>query len=247
MITKLELQAIHSQILAERRDRLGPPPTNDELLAFMRGELPPREEARVRELLIAYPELARAVSEPFPDDDANPGEDGYLSEAELSAHWNSLQKSIHGDPVRRRVRVWQWTSAALAAALMVVFVGLVRERQAALAPQVSLDAKLLVPDGQRGPGDAFPAVSAEGDSFSVMASMVNPPAFPAYRIELADTDHHVLWSSGALPRPANDTFNVTIRRALVAPGNYRLLIFGVSGERQERLASYSLRVPEPAR
>ena len=244
MITKSELQAIHGRITSERRNRLGPPPTDEELFAFMRGELSPADEARVRELLIAYPELARAMAEPFPDE-----HEAELSEIELAAHWNALQKRIHGDAAQRRTRAWQWTSAALAAALVVAFVGLVRFRQESLAPRVASDAQLLLPDGQRGAGDLFPPLTAQGDSFVLMASLINPPPFPAYRLEIveADANAHVRWSSPELQRPANDTFQIVVPHAFLAAGKYKIMVYGVNGARQERLASYSLRVPETAR
>jgi len=243
MITKSELQAIHGRITSERRDRLGPPPTDEELFAFMRGELSPADEARVRELLIAYPELARAMAEPFPGED-----EAELSEIEMAVHWNALQKRIHGDATQRRTRAWQWTSAALAAALVVAFVGLVRFRQESLAPRVASDAQLLLPDGQRGAGDPFPPLTAQGDSFVLMASLINPPPFPAYQLEIVDAGaSNIVWTSAALQRPANDTFQIVVPRSFLAAGKYRIIVYGVNGARQERLASYSLRVPETAR
>src|SRR4051812_26538364 len=132
MITKSELQALHGRIVAERRNKVGPPPTDDELFAFMRGELSAEDESRVRELLLAYPELARAIAEPFPEDDG-----GVLSEIEMKSHWNALQKRIHGDAGSRNVRAWQWMSAALAAALVVAVVGLGRFYNQSIAPRVA--------------------------------------------------------------------------------------------------------------
>ena len=242
MITKSELQAIHGQMLAERRRRLGAPPTNEELFAFMRGELSSDDEARVRELLIAYPELARAMAEPFP-------EDGELSEAELASHWNSLQKRIHGDPAQRRVRYWQRTSAALAAAMILAFGGLVWQRQASLAPRVATSRHLLLPDGQRGAGEPATVISADGNAFVLIASLIDPPACDAYRLEIvtAGGAPRTLWRSAALGRPGNDTFEIVVPRAFLAPGLYKVIVYGVTGERQEQLSSYSLRVPDTAR
>lgn len=243
MITKSELQAIHGQKLAERRRRLGPPPSNEELFAFMRGELSPDDEARVRELLIAYPELARAMAEPFP-------EEGDLSEAELDAHWRSLQKRIHSDPVQRRVRFWQRTSAALAAAMILAFCGIVWQRQASLAPRMATGAHLLLPDGQRGPGDeAATLINADGESFLLIVSLIGRNDFEKYRLELTTTaaSPRTLWTSPLLRRPENDTFRVVVPSAFLAPGRYQVVVWGVSGERQEALSSYSLRVAETAR
>jgi len=242
MITKSELQAIHGQMLAERRRRLGPPPGNEELFAFMRGELSPEREALVRELLIAYPELARAMAEPFP-------EEGDLSEVELDAHWSSLQKRIHGDPVLHRIRFWQRTSAALAAAMILAFGGIVWQRQASVAPSVATSKYLLLPEGQRGTGDAATLVTADDASYVLVTSLIDPPKYDAYRLEIAAADpaSRTLWSSSALRRPDNDTFEIVVPRAFLAPGNYQVVVWGVSGARQERVSQYPLRVAETAR
>jgi hypothetical protein len=242
MITKSELQAIHGQLLADRRRRLGPPPSNEELFAFMRGELAAEDEARVRELLIAYPDLARAMAEPFP-------EESDLSDVELDAHWSSLQKRIHGDPVQRRVRFWQRTSAALAAAMLLAFGGIVWQRQASVAPRMAAGAHVLFPDGQRGPGDAATLITADGDSYLLIVSLIHPRKFDKYRLELVTTSAapRTLWSSPALRRPDNDTFRIVVPGAFLAPGRYQVTVWGVSGERQEQLSTYSLRVTETAR
>lgn len=242
MITKSELQAVHGQMLAERRRKLGAPPTNEELFAFMRGELSPDDEARVRELLIAYPELARAMAEPFP-------EDGELSEVELASHWNSLQKRIHGDPVQRRVRYWQRASAALAAAMILTFGGLVWQRQASLAPRVATSRHLLLPDGQRGGGEPATVIATDGNAYILIASLIESRAYDAYRLEIVTggATPRTLWSSPALRRPDNDTFEIVVPRAFLGPGLYKVIVYGVSGERQEQLSSYSLRVPDASR
>jgi hypothetical protein len=252
MITKSELQAIHGRVLAERRHHLGAPPTNDELFAFMRGELSAEDEARVRELLIAYPELASAIAEPFPDDDAQPGDSGYLSDAEMTSHWQSLQKRIHGDVVRMPVRFWRRTSAALAAVLVVAFAGLawqtMRLRRELVSPRVASDSQLLFPDGQRGPAEAIATLTTHGEAYLLTTPLINPGDFTAFRLELVETGaSHTLWSSPPLQRPANDAFQILIPHAFLPPGRYQMIVYGVSGERQERLATYSLRVPEAAR
>ncbi|HJW93785.1 MAG TPA: hypothetical protein VJ901_09215 [Thermoanaerobaculia bacterium] len=240
MITKSELQALHGRIVAERRNKVGPPPTDDELFAFMRGELSAEDESRVRELLLAYPELARAIAEPFPEDDG-----GVLSEIEMKSHWNALQKRIHGDAGSRNVRAWQWMSAALAAALVVAVVGLVRFHNQSIAPRVATDApQLLLPDGQRSTSSEFPVLNADGDSYVLLASLINPPSFQSFRLELIDqSSSRTIWSSRNLQRPANDTFQLVVPRSFLASGKYRLEVYGVNGERQELLATYRMRVP----
>jgi hypothetical protein len=57
MITKNDWDAALDAWVAEERERLGGPPSRDELAAYLSGELPPAEEARVRALLVYYPGL----------------------------------------------------------------------------------------------------------------------------------------------------------------------------------------------
>src|SRR5436309_6784429 len=94
MTTKSELSAANRDLIAEKRASLGDPPSAEEMLAYTRGELAPGEEARIRELLIAYPDLARTLTAPFPEG-AEPDHPDYLSEHEFARHWKALQKRRH--------------------------------------------------------------------------------------------------------------------------------------------------------
>src|SRR5262245_53707110 len=100
------------------------PPTSEEMLAYVRGELSEAEEERFRDRLIGYPELVRTLTAPFPADGAKPGDDDYLSDQEYARHWTAMQQRMsHNNvvPIRHAAaRVWQ-SVAAIAAALNVVF------------------------------------------------------------------------------------------------------------------------------
>jgi hypothetical protein len=69
MIMKSDLQAVLDELRTEDRRTRAEPPTAEEMLAYRAGELSGDEEARVRELLICWPELLRALMTPYPDDD----------------------------------------------------------------------------------------------------------------------------------------------------------------------------------
>ncbi|HYO75589.1 MAG TPA: hypothetical protein VE010_03935, partial [Thermoanaerobaculia bacterium] len=71
MTTKAEWQAINRELTAEQRRTLEPP-TAEELHAYFHGELEESEMERVRDLLVAYPDLARMYTEPFPTDEPAP-------------------------------------------------------------------------------------------------------------------------------------------------------------------------------
>src|SRR5260370_31105605 len=94
-VEKSDWQAASRELMAEARARLGPPPTAEEMLAYTRGELSEKEEARVRELLVCYPELARSLPEPFPSEGALPGDSDFLTDAEVANHWASVQRPTH--------------------------------------------------------------------------------------------------------------------------------------------------------
>lgn len=69
MMTKDDWDAALDAWAHEERERLGGPPEPEEVVAFLRGELPPAEAARIRALLVYYPELNTLL-----DDVAPPGE-----------------------------------------------------------------------------------------------------------------------------------------------------------------------------
>src|SRR5215212_5892851 len=96
MISRSDWKAVHEDMIAEDRRTLGAPPTAEELLAYTRGELAPDEAERIRELLVAYPELAQALTEPFPEEDAKRGDADFLSDEQVAKNWASLQQRIHG-------------------------------------------------------------------------------------------------------------------------------------------------------
>src|ERR1043165_304475 len=72
MTNKSEWQEANRRVMAEQREKLGEPPTADEMLAYSRGELSESEEERIRDLLVAYPELSRMYAAPFAEE-AEPG------------------------------------------------------------------------------------------------------------------------------------------------------------------------------
>ena len=245
MITKSEWQAINQSLMAEDRGRLGEPPTPEQMLRYMRGELSAEEETQVRERLLCHPELVRALMVSFPTEGAEPGDADYLSDEEFAKHWSSLQQRM------RRPRVvpfWQ-AFGAVAAALAIVFGVLFWRAQSQLneerlRPRIAWDQQVLLPDGQRGPSETAATLTARGQSFLLVVPLVKS-TFDDYKLEIVgDGDsQRTLWSSPAMPRDDNEAFDILVPREFLKPGRTQIILYGVSGARQERLASYSLRVP----
>jgi hypothetical protein len=66
MITKQDWDTALDRWIVRERERLGGPPSPEEVVAFTRGELPQRESARVRALLVYYPELTPLLDDAIP-------------------------------------------------------------------------------------------------------------------------------------------------------------------------------------
>lgn len=268
MIKKSEWQAAYGELIAARRRELGDPPSEEELLSYSRGELSEPEAARVRDLLVCYPELI-AVLEPLPSPAAGQPEDAdSLSQEELAQDWVSLQARLgaqhagrdawrEGDeetsaagwpvagPALRRLRRWQ-LSAAAAALLAVVFAGLlVRTQRDLREPRYDVEHRLLLPDGERGGAQQPPIpLPSEAEYFLLIPALVNAPRFPDYRLDIVDLNgqgERMIWSASGLRRRSDDTFELWVPRSFLEPGKYRLVLHGLDG-RPVELARYTVRL-----
>jgi hypothetical protein len=234
MIRKSDWQAVQDEMIAEDRRSLGEPPTGEEMLAYSRGELAPEEEARVRALLVAYPELARALTAPFPAE----GEEEVLPE-EVSRRWKSFQTQIRPEEKKGKVLQFWRASFALAATLALVFGGLLW-RESRDEPRVLGDARELFADGQRGGASSPVTLDAAGTPTVLIVPLFGAGSFERYRLELVGANDRVLWRSGLLKRPADDAFRIEVS---LDEGDYRVVLVGVDGTREQRLDTYPLRVP----
>lgn len=63
MITKHDWNEALDGWIDEERERLGGPPSPEDVVAYLSGELSPAEAARVRALLVYYPELTPLLTE----------------------------------------------------------------------------------------------------------------------------------------------------------------------------------------
>ena len=92
--------------------------------------------------------------------------------------------------------------------------------------------------------DAIP-LKAEGESFLLVLSPPPTPVYDAYRLEIVDvsaTPAKTLWSSEKLARRTDD-IPILVRRSFFKSGKYRVVLYGVSGSQEERVSTYTLRVP----
>lgn len=239
MITKSNWQAAHDQMTAEDRRRLGEPPTGEEVLAYMNGELNEADAARVRALLVAYPELARTVAHPFPAE----WEGDAFSDDELSKHFAQLQERIRP---QENVRVFPFraVSAALAAVatLALVFGGLLWDTRRELArPRLAVEAQELSPQGRRGPREHVEVVAVADQPFDLKIPVREQQEYPAYLLDIVEESGRVIRSLGPAARTESETFTIVVPRGLPA-GRYAVVLHGVDGARERELATYPFRV-----
>lgn len=240
MIRKDDWEAVLTRVSAEDREALGPPPTVDEMVAFEEGRLSPEETERVRRLLVAYPDLAHALAQPIPEDDEP------LPKGELDRRWMEFQQTLPRRKEGGRVLLFWRTSAALAAALAIAFGGLLWQARHDLGrPQVIGDEHVLEPDGQRGGPEVPFAVSPNADWYLLTVPIIGAEGYEEYRLEIrGPVAAQPAWRSGVLSRQSNDAFTIVVpRRFLASPGTYQVVLYGVRSGGEERLATYSLRVP----
>jgi hypothetical protein len=239
----------------EQRGKLGDPPTAEEILAYSRGELSESEEDRIRDLLVAYPELARMVAAPFPE------EGDAVSEEQRVASWTALQRRLgnrkdstvrpDAEAQRGRILFRRYAPTTIAAALALAFFGLFVQAESRARyhaeqgklPRILAAPQELDPDGSRGP-DAPTMLRKDGDAYLLKPRLINQVRYPHYRIELQDSKGAVLWTNNSAQPDEDDAFQIVVPHAFLRAGEmYQLHIFGVDGETPTAVGSYDLAVP----
>lgn len=254
MTRKSEWQEVNRELIAEQRRELGDPPTAEEMLAYSRGELPESEEERIRDLLVAYPEVARMYGAAFPEEgDAVP-------EAELAAGWNGLQRRLatgknasgeRRDGQRGRVVFRHWIPTSVAALIALAFFGLfvqaeMRARDYAeqeKRPRLLAAPQELNPDAHRGAG-APTMLRKDGEAYLLKPIMLNQVRYPHYRLELYDGTGALIWSNASAQPDENNAFQIVVPHTFLRGGEtYQLRVSGIDGKRQTPAGSFDFAVP----
>ena len=236
MMNRSDWQAVRDAFIADDRAKLGEPPTVDELLAYERGELSKEDAERVQQLLIAYPELARAYATPFPSED-----DGALPNEVIDRQWNAFRAANTSGSGGRVLQFWRGL-AAIAATVAIGFGAMLwqahRER---LLPHV-LPAAELTPGGSRGL-QGQTTIKPSGDSVLVVVSLVGQMDHDLYRLELVNNDSQkVIWTSEPLRPNVSGSFYVEIPSRILPEGTYEVAAYGLRGNAQEPVATYPINV-----
>lgn len=259
MTRNSEWQEANRELMEEARRRLGGPPTEEEMLAFGRGELPEAEEERIRELLVAYPEVARLYGEPFPEA-PRAGDPDFVPESRVDAGWHALQARLGiaagsslpngAGPRQARVFSFRHLPTTIAAALALVFFGLFvhaesRARQFAregALPRVLGAAQELMPTNTRGSGPPT-MLRKDGEAYLLQPRLGGQVRYPAYVLELRHGSD-VIWENRSARPDQEEAFQITVPHHFLREGEaYRLDVYGVNGETREQVAGYDLAVP----
>lgn len=227
--------AAEDEYMQKERERLGGPPTPQEVVAFLRGEMPPADAARVRALLVHYPGLTDLLTDAVPAD-----EPAVVSRKELMHRWESLQ------PTRPRFRVVR-RLLPLAAMLVVGFLAgsLVQPFRRDVPRTFDMPHELHPLGERRSPAQqhAHP-LSADEQNYLLVLMLAQETNDREYRVDLVDagvTPPRLLWRASGVHRVANRPFAISIPRRFLDRGFYRLELYGIDGA-PRHLASYAIRV-----
>lgn len=235
MSTKPDWRTVNEPLMTHDRKRNDEPPTTEEILAYANGKLSPDDEERMRERLMNYPDLLRALAVPFPTEPAQPGDADYVSDEEWPEHWAALQKRMNGGRVVE-FRRHAWT--ALAAVIAIVFAGLYWQAERKLGqPRIPAEEVVqLNVESRRGPGEIPAPVHIAGDS--VILSVPVAEAHAKYRMVILDEDGtREKWRSDLL-----DAARIEVPKSFLAPGIYRIHVYGVDGARETMLVDTAVQI-----
>jgi hypothetical protein len=246
MITEPEWPEAYREGLENAQKRVGPPPTDEELERLKRGDLPQDEADRVRERLSYYPDLARAIAMPLPE------ENTALAPRELDADIAALRKKLREQPdapavfpiPRKRPR-----ALSIAAAILVslAIAGIAIWIAGRGEPRGSA-TRVLYADGHRGAGAQMPIQLSKATDYLLQPVFRPERPYPQYRLDLLQAGTpslRLIQSFENVHRQANGTYPIQLTTAGLTPGLYELVLYGIDGRATDRLAVYTMRVSAP--
>jgi hypothetical protein len=230
MNTKADWDAAAAELMAAERERLGGPPSPEEVAAFVSGELSEAEAERIRALLAYYPELTSILTEPAP-----PPARGVLTPEEL-AHDRAALLARMPVPLAPRRRTPTWLAVA-ASALFLIAVGLgvqVQRLSSALHEPRVMSRHVLKPSPlERGPGRKVITELPAGESYRLAPDLDGFPGYERFRIDFMGRRFDVRRGE-----------EISVLR--LEPGDYQFDLYGIDREGPQFLATYVIRVSEAA-
>jgi hypothetical protein len=198
MMTKHEWNAALDAWVTAERERLGGPPTPEEVVAYTRGTLVGEEAARVRALLVYYPELT-----PLLEENAPPAPRSFRHLLPIAA-------------------------GLIIALLGVLLIESRRELARTNEPYVHESRHELRTSRTRGVrGAGLPAyeLPAGEERYVLALSAAGMRANHAYRIEIVDASSSaIVWSKAGV-RPIDGAFEIAVPREFLREGVYRVNVW----------------------
>jgi hypothetical protein len=236
MISKAEWQNAYRD---DQRKRGAEPPTLEDVEALQRGDLPDDAADRVREQLSHYPELARALTAPFPEDgDA-------LTPQEIEEDIAALRARLVGPAPPLPFPTRRYLPIAAAIVILVAVAGVVLWLATRGSSRATV-TRVLYADGSRGAGEQTPIQLSTANDY-VLKPLLRPNRqYREYRFELREVTpaQRIIWSRGGVHRESDGSYPVELSTRELGVGRYELVLYGVD-ESTERLASYTIRLSGP--
>lgn len=222
-------------------------PTLDDLIAYHQGGIEDAEAERVQEHLVLCGECLDRLTEldGFVEAGAQgPPEVGSLEEA---AAWRVLRHRLAA-PSRT-------VPLALAASFLVAAIGLglwaiqqrietarLREQLTQVTqPQPAATIMDLYSESTvRGAAEKpSPVDLSSVDHLTVILNVPESPDVAAYETEIVDSEDRALWR-GRVQRDEHGTIALGIPRPFLDAGSYRIVLYGVTGDRRQRIETFPL-------
>jgi hypothetical protein len=255
MIEKSDWEIVYRELIAEGRERLGDPPTAEEVEALFRGELTHEEAERVRELLVYYPEMARVMTQPSPDEQTR-----VLTEQERAEDWAAIRKRIEPPPriqPRQLPRILSYAAAVVVAIAGTYFIyeqirlktpPPPRDKPVHVTAAKRVVRRELWPDGASRGNQSPSSITLPGnvDELILKPLTGHKAHYDNYRIDIVDLDaapNRVIWTRSGLPESPDGSFEITVSNQVLKPGGrFQLVLYGISAGKTDRLETYTVRV-----
>jgi hypothetical protein len=228
-------------------------PDPERLAAYHAGELSPEEEGRIQDHLALCRECAALLLDL--DGLADPGFGAGADLTAKGAVWQSLREEIAPQarvvPLRRPAPSPPRWLQALAASLLIATLGLslwvasLRRTVAELSsPEPNAPVLDLYSSGTRGEGSPAPVLTVPAGArlFTLLLNSAGQRRYEGYRVEIQRAGGGKVWENREIEPFSFGSFSLTIPRRALGPGDYRVRLFGRSGETEEPIDDYAFRV-----
>lgn len=253
--------------MARKREELGGAPTPEELLAYRDGRLDTAARESIEARIAIHPDAARALADlaAFPEVEPGP-ETPELSDDDIAARWQSFRPQLEALPrsapapaprvapvtevARRQPLPWRFPAAAAAVLLLAAGLGLGYLAGRASVPKPELRPALnptiaeLAPVGEdevRAAPDPVEMLPGSEELVLVLA-LPAAPVSSAYAAEILNPEGRNLWSGEGLHPTPLGTVQLSFPRDALAPGSYRIQLFGLEASGRREVGRYEVRV-----